>query len=454
MNDESDVLVCGAGMAGLCAAVTAAHAGARVLVLEKAERLGGSMRLSGGTVWTAPSMAVMERYVGGGDRERQRRLVAGIGPGLAWLAGLGVPDGLAIENEAQVGRELDPEALTERLSTAVAAAGGRIVAESAVDELRRDAHGAIRGAVTRSADGHRRTVRARAVILATGGFQGNHELLARFVGRFADRLLIRSNPCSVGDGLLAALTAGAGTSPNMSTFYGHTMPAVPADPPPAAWTSVTQYATGDAIIINERGERFFDESRSLADELASSEIIQQPNGRAFLLVDDRLYRDEPLPGRSTQPLGANFDRAVASGAPALTRDSLPDLAEAMGRWNVSTVGVMATLEAFNEAVARGGGASLPVPRRARAFGLLGPPFRVMAVRPSITFTNGGVGVDVEGRVQDRGGRPIPGLWAAGADAGGTYRDGYMGGLVLGLVQGRETGSAAARYARTLNRQPL
>ncbi|TMG23143.1 MAG: FAD-dependent oxidoreductase, partial [Chloroflexi bacterium] len=139
MNDESDVLVCGAGMAGLCAAVTAAHAGARVLVLEKAERLGGSMRLSGGTVWTAPSMAVMERYVGGGDRERQRRLVAGIGPGLAWLAGLGVPDGLAIENEAQVGRELDPEALTEGLSTAVAAAGGRIVAESAVDELRRDA---------------------------------------------------------------------------------------------------------------------------------------------------------------------------------------------------------------------------------------------------------------------------------------------------------------------------
>jgi len=314
MNDESDVLVCGAGMAGLCAAVTAAQAGARVLVLEKAERLGGSMRLSGGTVWTAPSMAVMERYVGGGDRERQRRLVAGIGPGLAWLAGLGVPDGLAIENEAQVGRELDPEALTEGLSTAVAAAGGRIVAESAVDELRRDAHGAIRGAVTRSADGHRRTVRARAVILATGGFQGNHELLARFVGRFADRLLIRSNPYSVGDGLLAALTAGAGTSPNMSTFYGHTMPAVPADPPPAAWTSVTQYATGDAIIINERGERFFDESRSLADELASSEIIQQPNGRAFLLVDDRLYRDEPLPGRSTQPLGANFDRAVASGA--------------------------------------------------------------------------------------------------------------------------------------------
>ena len=232
------------------------------------------------------------------------------------------------------------------------------------------------------------------------------------------------------------------------------MPAPPADPPPDRWTKVTQYASQDAILVNERGERFFDESRSLADELASSEIIQQPNGRAFLLVDDRLYRDEPLPGRSTQPLGANFDRAVASGAPALTRDSLPDLAEAMGRWNVSTVGVMATIEAFNEAVARGGGASLPVPRRARAFGLLGPPFRVMAVRPSITFTNGGVGVDVEGRVQDRGGRPIPGLWAAGADAGGTYRDGYMGGLVLGLVQGRETGSAEARYARTLNRQPL
>src|SRR5207245_2281353 len=106
---------------------------------------------------------------------------------------------------------------------------------------------------------------------------------------------------SVAAGLRAALAAGAVTTPNMSTFYGHTMPAVPADPPPAAWTSVTQYATGDAIIINERGERFFDESRSLADELASSEIIQQPNGRAFLLVDDRLYRDAPRPGSRRSP---------------------------------------------------------------------------------------------------------------------------------------------------------
>src|SRR3990170_9152752 len=85
-----DVLVCGGGMAGLCAAASAIEAGGRPLVIEKGAEPGGSMRMSGGTIWTAPSMAMMERFVPGGDRERQRRLVAGLEPGLAWLEALGV----------------------------------------------------------------------------------------------------------------------------------------------------------------------------------------------------------------------------------------------------------------------------------------------------------------------------------------------------------------------------
>ena len=80
------------------------------------------------------------------------------------------------------------------------------------------------------------------------------------------------------------------------------------------------------------------------------------------------------------------------------------------------------------------------------FGLVEPPFRALEVRPGITFTLGGIDVDADLRVLDREGRPIPSLFAAGADAGGTYDGGYMGGLVLGLVQGRAAGRAAARAA--------
>ena len=85
-----DVLVCGGGMAGLCAAASAVEAGARPLVIEKGVEPGGSMRMSGGTIWTAPTMAIMETWVPGGDRIRQRRLVDGLAPGLRWLDSLGV----------------------------------------------------------------------------------------------------------------------------------------------------------------------------------------------------------------------------------------------------------------------------------------------------------------------------------------------------------------------------
>src|SRR5207248_9243962 len=90
---------------------------------------------------------------------------------------------------------------------------------------------------------------------------------------------------------------------------------------------------------------------------------------------------------------------------------------------------------------------LRIPRRGSPFGLIEPPFYALAVRATITFTMGGADADTQMRVLNREGNPIAGLFAAGADAGGTYQGGYMGGLVLGLVQGRIAGAAAAAFAR-------
>ena len=73
----------------------------------------------------------------------------------------------------------------------------------------------------------------------------------------------------------------------------------------------------------------------------------------------------------------------------------------------------------------------------------------VSLKKKITFTLGGIDVDADLRVLDHEGRPIPSLFAAGADAGGTYDGGYMGGLVLGLVQGRAAGRSAARVAATV-----
>ena len=444
---RADVVICGAGMAGLCSAVAAQEAGARVLVVEKGPAPGGSMRMSGGTVWTAPSMDVMLKYVPAGDRARQQKLVEGIEPGLEWLRGLGVDTGTSFGSDRQTGVELDVNALTERMASQIEAGGGELAVSTALEGLERGPGGAVETVHVRDADGTASRIEAGAVILATGGFQGNHDLLARYVSRYADSMLRRANPWSTGDGFLAATAIGARTSPSLSTFYGHTMPAPPADPPANRWTAVTQYGTQDMILVNLRGERFMDEAVSLADERAPAEIVQQPDGLAFVVLDERVYGDLPLEGRSRSAIKPNFDNAVAAGGPSVVAGSLEELADGMAAWGVSRRGLLATLTEFTEAVESGRGAELRIPRTGSPFGLVEPPFRALAVRAGITFTLGGIDADAEQHVIDRAGRPIAGLFAAGADAGGTYRSGYMGGLVLGLVQGRIAGAGAAAFAR-------
>ena len=439
-------------MAGLCAAASAVEAGARPLVVEKGVAPGGSMLMSGGTIWTAPTMAIMEAWVPGGDRLRQRRLVEGLEPGLAWLDSMGVTRTSPISSERQTGAEVDTAQLTARLIAAIGSGGGRVRTETALESLALDGDGTVIAIVV-DPTGERSTIRARTTILATGGFGGSAELLARHVGPFAHAMLLRANPRSTGDGLRAAISAGGRSTASMSTFYGHTMPGLPADVPAARWVSVTQYYTQDAILVNAFGQRFFDESRSMADETAAFEIVRQPGARAWLVMDRRIHDDLPLPGRSPARVGTAFANAVAAGAPTVTADSIDDLADGLARQGVERSGFMATIEAFDRAVAAGDGAQLPIPRARAPFGLVEPPFRALAVRPGITFTLGGIDVDPDLRVLDHEGRPMPSVFAAGADAGGTYDGGYMGGLVLGLVQGRAAGGSAAAVAATMRRTP-
>jgi succinate dehydrogenase/fumarate reductase flavoprotein subunit len=415
------------------------------LVIEKGAEPGGSMLMSGGTIWTAPTMAVMETWVPGGDRTRQRRLVDGLTPGLRWLDSLGVARTSPIASDRQTGAEVDTAELTARLIAAIEAGRGRVRTEAALESIAVDRDGLMWAAVV-DGGGGRTTIRARSVVIATGGFGGNAELLARHMGPSAHSMLLRANPRSTGDGLLAAIAAGGRATASMSTFYGHTMPGPPASVPAARWVSVTQYYTQDAILVNSLGERFFDESRSMADETAAFEIVRQPEGRAWLVMDRRIHDDVPLPGRSPARVGSAYANAVAAGAPTVTADTIGELADGLASRGVDRVGFLATVDGFDRALAAESGETLRVSRKASPFGLVEPPFRALEVRPGITFTLGGIDVDADLRVLDREGRPIPSLFAAGADAGGTYDGGYMGGLVLGLVQGRAAGRSAARAA--------
>lgn len=441
-HDESDVLVIGGGMAGLVAALQAQALGARVTVLEKGPAVGGSLALSGGTIWCARTIEDLRRLVPRGDPELGAALVADFEPGIAWLRGLGATlTPLPSEPHRSVyWTEPNPRVFVAGLLARFESGGGRVVTEAAVSSLRFDAAGAIEGVVARTPNGLR-SLNAPSVILATGGFQGSPAMRAQYFGQWADRLITRGNPHSTGDGFWMATNAGAAPSKAMSSFYGHLLPAPPAHVPVNDFIGFTMYHSEQSVLLNLRGERFTDES--LGDETSSQAVARQPEALAWLIYDDVVYRAfARRPGGGGARATDTFYESKTLGAPAAVASSLEELAAAVDALGGPGSGFLDTLREYNTAAAAGAAAQLRIPRRAKANPVTTPPFYALAVTPGITFTLGGIRIDPDARVLDRAGRPIAGLYAAGADAGGIHNEQYAGGLCLGLVFGRRAARGA------------
>lgn len=168
----TDVLVSGGGMAGLCAALAATERGARVLLIEKGNRFGGSMYLSNGIVWTFASTADVRRWISDGDAALQDLLVSHLGDGLDWLQAQGV----ALEAERVYlqcgrGRAASGQQMTQALVDALRQRGGQLLPGTALQQLSMQ-DGTVTGALAFGPDGPV-PIEAHAVVLATGGFQGN-----------------------------------------------------------------------------------------------------------------------------------------------------------------------------------------------------------------------------------------------------------------------------------------
>ena len=210
-----DLVVAGAGMAGLVAAAHATALGARVLVFEKGDRPGGSLALSSGFVWRYRDLETFRAQCPGGDPALQALVFGRLDADLAWLESLGAP---VLERETgnplTTGVRFDVGALTALL----AGRAGELRLGKPLPELPSGV----------------------PVVLATGGFQGDPELVRRYVTPEADRLWLRSNPWSTGDGLKLGLAAGAGTTGGMAEFYGRNMPAPPAEVTPSGFVALAQ----------------------------------------------------------------------------------------------------------------------------------------------------------------------------------------------------------------------
>jgi succinate dehydrogenase/fumarate reductase flavoprotein subunit len=290
-------------------------------------------------------------------------------------------------------------------------------------------------------------VDADNVLLATGGFQGDPALRVRYIHPAADRLLLRANPCSAGDGLRLALDIGASHSDNMSSFYGCLMPyPLTRELSQTDYTALAQYHSEHAVLINRAGRRFCDES--LGDRVSAGAVLRQPGATALLLADEELKSRYILqafiPGMDRGM--DKFELARTLGAHLVSAPTLPELAYQVGQWGFNAERLLMTISRYNDDLING---TPGHPRRSRhAMRLTTPPFFALEVQPAITMTYGGVRVDGHCRALTREGAVIKGLYAIGFDAGGFYQRGYAGGLARALV----TGAIAVEHILSLPRE--
>ena len=436
------IIVVGGGLAGLVAALRAVELGARATLLEKGDRLGGSFVYSSGYVWSYKDLRTFRREAPGGDVALQRLILERFKPGLEWLEELGARV-LTREtgNPLTFGARFDPERTVATLADHVTASSGRILLRTALGDLVEGTEDRVDGVRVTSGE-EPRTEGADAVILASGGFGGNADLVRRHIIRGPGRMRLRANPWSTGDGFLAALKIGALASVGLDEFYGRNLPACPAEFSREEFVEVSQLYGRYAVAINRNGERYADEAADWSETALVRATARQPGLRAWYVLDAESLRQR-VRDRTVEEM---VEAARRVGGIVVRAESPQGLAERLAERDVPRTNVLRTLSEYNAAVAGGRSGEFSPPRSDPAVPVRVPPLVAVEVAPAITHTIGGLAVDGGCRVlRWTDGRPVPGLYAAGVEVGGVSVGGYTSGLAAALVFGAVAAESAVSH---------
>ncbi|MPY56093.1 FAD-dependent oxidoreductase [Streptomyces spongiae] len=444
-----DLLVIGAGMAGLTAGARAVRDGLSVVVVEIGDDVGGSARYAG-YAWTAPSHDVMEQQNPDGDASLKRALVGRFDDGIAWIRSTGVEakDAQPILSFGR-GHQFDTHHYVDTCRRIIVEAGGELLMTTDTERLLVE-DGAVTGAELVASDGTRRTVHATSTLLATGGFQGDRTLRNKLVHPHADRMELRSNPHSRGAGYRLATAAGAATGSPGAGFYGHLIPSGIPFADPADFVDLSLYYSEHALLFNLRGERFTDET--LGDHLTTMALMEQPENRGLLIADARVFREWVVGSYVKGAVAVDkFALAAKRGGRVGVADDLDELDCLPEEWGYDGQAIRAAVGQFNARAAAG---EEPVPgRRLDRMPLDEPPYYVIEAVPAITFPFHGIRIDERARVLREDGAPVAGLLAAGSDTGGLWYRAYAGGIASALVFGLTAAGTATVHAQPHRQNP-
>ena len=442
-----DIVVVGAGGAGLSAAVAAAEtADLQIVVLEKQGIIGGNTNYSTGGINAAETN--IQRGLGiddskqlfyddimrGGKQENIPSLVWNFvehAPAtISWLSAMGADlTDVGLMGGSSVRRTHRPKggaAIGPHLMKVLKAATERenieIRTSNKVVGLLTEAD-AVTGVKVQNADGSTYTLHSKAVIIATGGFGANLAMVLRLQPSLTGFATL-NHPGATGDAF-DWVTAIGGATVQMQHIQIH---------PTAEATNhilITEAVRGNgAILVNHEGRRFVNEMETR--DVVAAAILAQPEGEAFLIFDQSVRQSlASIETYANQHLlSEGEDIAALAALVAIPAETLA-----------------ASLDRYNAQQKAGVDDDFGRSATEMTAALVTPPYYAVRVTPAIHHTMGGLSVNAETQVLRADGTPIPGLYAAGEVTGGLHGANRLGGNGVAdiVVNGRLAGQAAARH---------